>query len=438
MFTSKCHLFLAGILFLAVQIPGALAQTDRDFFDDLVLHEIYLTISPTDWQTLRETFLEDTIYRCNLRWRDIEVNNVAIRSRGHGSRSGVKPGLRVDIDRFDSGNRFVGVKSFNLDNVTQDPSLIRERLAMALFTRMGLPAPREAHTRLFINGEYAGLYVIVERIDKAFLRRNFGEDEGYLYDWEPDEGYRFEYKGPDLASYSPVPFKPETNEDNPDPAPLEAMIRAMNCGQEEDFAAAIGQYLDLKQVMTHLALENFISEWDGVLGDFGMNNFYLYRFRGTNLSHFLFWDKDVAFQVPHYPIFQRFDDNVLARRAIAIPEFRQAYLDALSTAAHTAGGAGGWLEQEIERYYTQVREAALADPFKPNSNEEFEAAVEFLREFVRFRFDFVLAAIAADGAVSRAAATPLLPLLRREQPWPPRQLFLPAPGAQSRSGQTPW
>ena len=42
---------------------------------------------------------------------------------------------------------------------------------MALFARLGLPAPREAHTRLYVNGEYAGLYSIVEAVDKVFLDR---------------------------------------------------------------------------------------------------------------------------------------------------------------------------------------------------------------------------------------------------------------------------
>ena len=59
---------------------------------------------------------------------------------------------------------------------------MNERLSMLLFSRLGLPASREAFTTLFVNNEYVGLCTIVESIDKSFLRRSYGEDEGYLYE----------------------------------------------------------------------------------------------------------------------------------------------------------------------------------------------------------------------------------------------------------------
>ena len=46
----------------------------------------------------------------------------------------------------------------------------------------------------------------------------------------------------------------------------------------------------------HIAVENFLSEPDGLLGGLGMNNFYLYRFEGTNQSAMIPWDQDLAFE----------------------------------------------------------------------------------------------------------------------------------------------
>ena len=59
--------------------------------------------------------------------------------------------------------------------------LKRERVSMLFFRRMQVIASREAHARLFINSEYAGVYTIVESIDKNFLMKNFGENDGHLY-----------------------------------------------------------------------------------------------------------------------------------------------------------------------------------------------------------------------------------------------------------------
>ena len=68
---------------------------------------------------------------------------------------------------------------------------------MLLFRRLGLPASREAHTKLFVNNAYVGLYTIVESVDKTFLKRNFNEDDGYLFKYRVERsvllrGPRFE------------------------------------------------------------------------------------------------------------------------------------------------------------------------------------------------------------------------------------------------------
>src|SRR3954469_20521399 len=110
------------------------------FFDDSVLHEIHITINSRDWAALKEHFLENTYYPSDFRWNDTTVRNIGIRSRGTGSRSGVKPGLRVDFDRYTTDQKFLGLKSFILRNNTQDETGMRERISMLLFRRLGMVA----------------------------------------------------------------------------------------------------------------------------------------------------------------------------------------------------------------------------------------------------------------------------------------------------------
>lgn len=399
----------AAALALGLAAWPAAAQTSDDLFNGNVLHEIRLDIHPADWQKLKSGYLENTYYPCNFQWGSLTVPYVGIRSRGTGSRSDVKPGLRVDFDRYEYAQEFLGLKSVVLRNNTQDASMLHERVAMLFFQRMGLPAPREAHTRLYVNDEYVGLYTIVESVDKRFLKRVFGENDGYLYEYKWAEKWLFEYRGPDLWRYSPAPFQPETHEKDPNPAPLEAMVRAVNQSSDTDFVRAVSDYLDLRLFMVHVGIENFLAETDGFLGDWGINNFYFYRFEGKNLSQFIAWDKSHTFQGVSYPIWRNAYDNVLMRRALAVPELRNAYLETLYKSALSAGGAGGWLEAEIARQYAQVRQAALEDKNKqclgsdgmprPCTNEEFEKDVAALATFARLRSDFVLRELAAAGYV---------------------------------------
>ncbi len=359
------------LLSLIAILPGlfpetkAFGQTADDLFDPAVLHEIRINVHPSDWKQLKAHFDENTHYPADFHWifqgKDVAVPQVSIRSRGLGSRSSVKPGLQVQFDRF-TDHPFLGLRSIVLRNNTQDPSMLRERIAMTFMNLMGMPAPRQAHTRLYVNGEYAGLYSIVEAVDPAFLQRVFGQNNGYLYKHEWTFGWSFEYLGADPNAYSPDPFEPENHETDPDPSPLELMVRAINLTSDPYFQKEVSPYIDLNKFMTYIAVENFIAEQDGLIGDFGVANIYLYRFENSTLSQFIPWDKSNSFYSLDWPIFRHIDAFVLSRRAFAIPELRQAYLNALSTSAELAGDTGGWLEQEITQEYLQIREAALEDP----------------------------------------------------------------------------
>ena len=375
-------------------------------FDDSVVHEIRLAVNANDWQTLKDHYLENTYYPADLRWRDQVVRNIGIRSRGTGSRSPVKPGLTLDFDRYTTNQKFLGLKGAVLRNNTQDPSNLHERISMLLFQRMGLPASREAHTRLYVNDDYVGLYTIVESVDEKFLARHFDEDSGYLYDYDypaTAKPYYFEYRGPDPALYVPMPFKPETHESDPQPEVIEQLIWTINETSDAAFRTAIGEYLDVPQFIRHVALEMFIVDDDGILGDWGMNNYYFYRLENQKRFTFIVWDKSEAFKAAYSTsVFRNIEgipeaqQNRLMRRVLSYADLYDLYLDTLLECTRSASepapgspGGPGWLEREIQREYEQVRDAALADPVKPFTNDQFETAVNDLAIFARHRGDSV-------------------------------------------------
>ena len=374
------------------------------FFDDGVLQEIRLNMNAKDFQTLKDNYLDNTYYPTDFKWRDQGLRNVGIRSRGTGSRSGVKPGLRVDFDRYTSGQTFLGLKSFVLRNNTQDPSNMHERLSMLMFRRMGEPAPREAHTKLFVNDQYSGLFTIVESVDKVFLKRSLGEDGGYLYKYDyPIDGtpYRFEDKGSDPALYVPLPFKPETHEDSPKPEFVAQLIQTANQSSDANFRSAIAPYLDLQKFLRHVAVEVFVGDYDGFIGNYGINNFYFYRFDNQKLFQFIPWDKSEAFKAgPTSSVFHNISDvpdsvkNRLMTRVLSYPDLYNQFLDLLigcaqSASELTAGDARGWLEREVQKEYDQIRDAARADTEKPYSNDSFEAEIQSLLDFARRRSSIV-------------------------------------------------
>ena len=199
--------------------PAAWAQTSDELFDDAVLQEIRLLVNSADWAKLKADFSENTYYPADLEWRGVKVRNVGIRSRGLGTRNEFKPGLRVDMNRYASGQRFLGMRSVLLDNVYRDVSLVRERVAMKLFAKFGLPVPRESHARLYVNNEYVGVYVLTEELGEDFVRRVFKKpdsddpDKGTLFEYKWIEDWNFRYLGGDLDAYRPR-FEARTHEND--------------------------------------------------------------------------------------------------------------------------------------------------------------------------------------------------------------------------------
>ena len=190
---------------------------------------------------------------------------MALRSRGRASRSPTKPGLQVDFDRYVTGQTFVGLQSLVLDNLWQDPSFVRERAVMGMFSKMGYPAPRSSFARVWINDGYQGVYSIVEAIDARFAARAFGA-EGYLFEYQSLTPFHAEYLGEQLEPYKER-FEAETHERDSDAVlygPIHDLFREVNLAPDAQWRDTVDRYLDLRAFVTFVAIETFTAEADGL------------------------------------------------------------------------------------------------------------------------------------------------------------------------------
>ncbi len=398
---------LALAVLLSCGAP-AFAQTSDDLFNPEVLQRIDLWLNSSDWAKLKAAFQENTYYPADVAWNGQTVRNVGIRSRGLGSRSSTKPGLRVDFDRYSSGQQFLGLKSLVLDNLTQDHTGVKETVAMRFLTRLGIPSPRETHTRLYVNGVYAGLYGLVESVDKTMMGRVFGsigdnvQNDGYLFEYNYVLGsaWRFGYEGSALTPYK-ARFDIKTNESHAESqiwGPIEELVRLANSTDGAAFEQAIGPRLDLTAFVRYIAAQNFIAQNDGFNGYDGMNNFYLYRLENSTTHVFISWDEDNAFLQTDFGITTRNDENVLTRKTLALSQYGSQYFGVLSEAASVAAE---WMRQETQRQLDLIDEAMLADTLKPYSNAEYQAARETLLAFPAARVTYVRCEVAKQTGAAR-------------------------------------
>jgi len=205
----------------------------------------------------------------------VTYESVAVHIKGSaGSRRGIdeNAALTLSFGKFKPGQTFHGMKKLHLNNSVQDGSRMQEMIASELYRRAGIPATRVTHGFVKINGNDQGLYVVKEGFDKVWLRRNFQDPSGNLYDGgflqdvdndlERDEG-----SGPN------------------DRADLRALAAAADLRDVKARREALGQWLDLDQFTTFCALQNLLCDWDGYV--YNRNNYRVYREPRTGRFTFL-------------------------------------------------------------------------------------------------------------------------------------------------------
>jgi spore coat protein CotH len=365
--------------------------------DGTALNDVWIHINAQDWQDLHATYQTNNYYPVDFEWNGVKVSNAGIRVKGNSTRNPQKPSFRVDFNRYVDSQNFLGETALVLNSSWADPSNIHDRVSMALFRLMGVPAPRQASVKLFVgaNREYAGVYAVSEEVDKQFLDEHFGRHDGYLYSYngQPGDPWQFDDRGTGLDWYIPR-FTPKTHDTESNfnlYQPIKDFVQTVDNAPQADLENALAPYFDVNMYITEIAIQNFVDQTDGLLGGAGMNNFYLYRFPDTQFWQVIPWDQDQSFWGLDEAPQQNMNLNILANKIWNEPAYRDRYLSKIVDIGNTVGTPAGdnpspgWLEQEILYEAAQVRDAVYADPLKPYSSDDFESAVALMLEFARQR-----------------------------------------------------
>lgn len=299
------------------------------------LLRVDLELSPADWDALRSQTrtLESTLAReacldepfespftyfpARLRIDGAEYPRVGVRKKGFlGSLSELKPSLKIKLDEYTDGIAHRGLSKLVFNNGVQDPSLIKPCIGLARLREAGIHVPRCGYAEVFVNGTSMGAYVHIEDVAKRFLRRNFGEDDGHLYEGTISD-FRSGWTGT---------FEQKVDEDMPyDRSDIEAMRVALEA-PDDQLLSALDPLLDLPAFYRYWSGEALLEHWDGYSGN--TNNFYLYR-RTDGRFEFIPWGVDGI--LGFNPTLPRtvYAEGLLARRLYDLPAARAEYQAAL-------------------------------------------------------------------------------------------------------------
>ena len=163
-----------------------------------------------------------------------------------------KPGFRVNINKFVSGAKFFGLKEFLLNNMTTDPSMLRERLAYWIGRQIGsVPTSRCNHSWVTLNGAPLGLYATVEEPKDQLMARYFPDATGPVY--------TINYADFQPAYLSAFELQDGTN----DLSLINGATTALQMTPADTAIAAAGQFVNLHEFERYWALMVLTGHWGG-------------------------------------------------------------------------------------------------------------------------------------------------------------------------------
>lgn len=260
--------------------PGTSTDPSEDFYQDDEIEDVWITLPQSSWDILAAS--PYTEVPGTLAWRNVYYPEISVRRKGvYGSLRSLdqKVGLKIDMNEYVDA-RLRGIETFSFNNMVQDPSYIHEALAYEVFRAVGVPAPRTGYLRMYLNGEYIGLYVNVESVDDTFLARWFSDNTGNLY--EGSYGVDF-YDGYEFY------FECDECTDPNDRSDITAVSQILDQTPNARTYAALRDVVDMDEFLTYMAVEALLWHWDGYTTS---NNYRVYHDPTTGKFSIIPWGTD--------------------------------------------------------------------------------------------------------------------------------------------------
>jgi len=390
---------------LPVLLFGSFAAGGQGFYDWNVIHDIRITFEQPNWDKML-----DSLKMLNAGGRLtalVEIDgkkfpDVGVRYKGNSSYFNVRKSSHtklpfnlnsnhVHLDQFFHGK----IETLKLSNVFRDPSFLREVLSYEI-ARKYMPAPRANFARVFVNGQYLGLYNSTESVEEDFLTDYFGEKSGILVKCDPEEwGTTIKPGCPegDKASLMYIGDDPDCYrtfyEMKSDSGWDQLILLTKILNQQPE---RIEEILDVDMALWMLAFNMVLLNFDSYTGRLS-HNYYMYQRKNgqfvpmlwdlnLSLGGFRFVDSGKALskeEMQTLSPFIYYKDKDPARplitQLLSNPLYRKVYVGHIRTLVEENFSNGAYLKRcrEIQAF---IEEEVRKDSNKLYTHESFQANLD--------------------------------------------------------------
>ena len=371
------------LLVLSIVYAGlhlATAQTaGQQLWSQAVVHDVYLQFHQLSYlDTLSTNYTADVYTVCDLTIDGQVLSNSGAKYKGNSSYNnpGPKKSFKLDLNEFVAGQEYDGIKKFNLNNGFKDPSFLREKLMLDFLVAHGIAAPRCSYARVYVNGNYWGLYTLVEEVNNDFCDRWFGSSSGNRFKGDPSGDLRWYGSSPNLYYNR---YELDNNETANDWSDLIRLIDKIN-NSGTSFHDSLAEVLNTWPFFRHWAADNLFANLDSYIGS--GHNYFIYHESVSDRFEWVHWDVNEAFgnfqqqlslaQIKSlsWDYISNATGRPLCQRVLGDPGYRSDYIQALCLLSEDF--SNNYFDPIIDSIVPIIRPFVYADSMKTFSNQQFE------------------------------------------------------------------
>lgn len=270
------------------------AGAQQTFYDLNAIQTIEVFFSQSNWDYQLDTAkygAEDFVLADIVIVNGISYDSVGVKYKGNSSYDStyIKNPMHIELDAFKKQS-YEGYEDIKLSNGYSDPSMIREPLAYSILSNY-MDCPKANFAKLFINGNYIGIYSNAESINKDFCSNHFYSSKNTLLKCNPignpgpTTKSNLKYiNGADSSGYINY-YELKSDYGWNDLVDL--------CDSVTNNPSSFANVMDVDRILWMLAFNNSLVNLDSYSGVFAQN-YYLYK---DHTGHFnpVVWDLNMCF-----------------------------------------------------------------------------------------------------------------------------------------------
>jgi spore coat protein CotH len=350
---------------------------DELILDPLQLQFFYNFPYELERQTFGSCILDGVLY-----------DNILIRLRGMTSREFAKKNWRVTFPKSHLWKGQLNRLNFNSDY--HDASHMRNALSMEVLGSLGIPTPQIQHVRMYFNNAYFGVFYRLEHMNADWLERVGKNPKNDMY-----ESYHDHTLLDSIEAYQSR-YNKKTGKDTSDFSSLIQFIEGLNAQPSTESGPYIEKVFDVDSLLIYMVGRSLLSNKDDT-----KKNQFLYLNDNDRWEIFPH-DWDITWGHEWDDVLGALNKNftttmisfeVYTNALMAVvrddPSLRKRFYEKLKTTLAEAFHEDAWYPR-IDALYQLIRQDVYRDNEKWESNAEFDAQPQQLKDYITQRRKYLL------------------------------------------------